>query len=277
MRVGGVKDCVSLPEGGYYFWDDVNGKVLDSEGVRKARRDEIDFVQKMKLYDIRPVSECCSKTGGAPIRTRWVDTDKGGGKLRSRVVAMDFKTAGGPRRDLYSPPPLLEVVKALLALAASKGKMGGRDPYCVLHSDVSRAYFNAPVKRDCYVVIPDEDDRAGPGPCGKLNYSMYGTREAATSWEDHYSDWLLSLGFRRGRASICVFWHPGRDICTVVHGDDFVTVGDESQLVWLRAQMEKVYESKHGMLGPAPRHRSSCNANINLCGNVKSHPNSRFM
>ena len=34
---------------------------------------------------------------------------------------------------------------------------------------------------------------------------MYGTREAATNWEDHYSDWLLSQGFRRGKATVCIF------------------------------------------------------------------------
>jgi hypothetical protein len=78
----------------------VNGKVLDWEGIRKARQDEIEFVKKMNLYDIRPITECYAKTGKAPIRTRWVDADKGGGKLRSRVVAMDLNVGGGPRWDL---------------------------------------------------------------------------------------------------------------------------------------------------------------------------------
>ena len=75
LSTDGIRGCVSLPEGGYYFWDDVNGKILDWEGIRKARQDEIAFVKKMKLYEIRPVSECYARTGKAPIRTRWVDTD----------------------------------------------------------------------------------------------------------------------------------------------------------------------------------------------------------
>ncbi len=73
----------------------MNGKVLDWDGVRGARKDEIDFVIKMDLYQIVPVGECYAQTGKAPIRTRWVDTDKGEGMLRPRLVAMDFKTAGG--------------------------------------------------------------------------------------------------------------------------------------------------------------------------------------
>ena len=43
------------------------------KGVRKARMDEIEFTK------IVPVSECYQRTGKAPIRTRWVDTDKGVG------------------------------------------------------------------------------------------------------------------------------------------------------------------------------------------------------
>jgi hypothetical protein len=95
------------------------------------------------------------------------------------------------RWDLCSPTPPLEIVKAQLAMVA--GVRG--EPYCLLHSDVSRAYLNAPVKRDVYVMLPDEDDRGGKGMCGKLIYSMYGTREAATNWEEHYANWLKSPSF----------------------------------------------------------------------------------
>jgi hypothetical protein len=90
MEIEDESDCIELPGVGITFWDDVNGKVLDTEGVRKARQDEIEFVKKMSLYKVVPVSECYQKTGKAPIRTRWVDSDKGEGKLRSRLVAMDL-------------------------------------------------------------------------------------------------------------------------------------------------------------------------------------------
>ena len=41
LEVESPCDCIPMPEGGYYFWDDVNGKVLDWDGVRRARKDEI--------------------------------------------------------------------------------------------------------------------------------------------------------------------------------------------------------------------------------------------
>ena len=50
--------------------------------------------------------------------------------------------------------------------------------------DVRRAYFHAPCKRDVYIVLPEED--AENGMCGKLEMSMYGTRDAAQNWEETY-------------------------------------------------------------------------------------------
>mgnify|MGYP003331301361 CR=1 FL=1 len=81
---------------------------------------------------------------------------------------------------------------------------------------------------DVYVQLPSEDIGAGEeGMCGKLRLSMYGTRDAAQNWEAEYSGFLISLGFRRGGASPCVFYNKSRDIRIVVHGDDFTILGHE--------------------------------------------------
>ena len=111
-------------------------------------------------------------------------------------------------------------------------------------------YTFAPVKGSVFVAIPQEDPRGGPGLCGELAFSMYGTREAATNWEDHYADWLTSHGFTRGKASVCIFCNHRRQIRTVVHGDDFVSTGPASQIEWLRSAMLKVYDSKPAIMGP---------------------------
>ena len=43
--------------------------------------------------------------------------------------------------------------------------------------DVRRAYFHAKAIREMFVELPEEDMQEGM--CGKLNKSMYGTRDAA--------------------------------------------------------------------------------------------------
>ena len=77
LGVESSNDCAPLSEGNITFGTMSTGKFRIGTG--KARQDETEFVKKMKLYDIRPVSECYAKLSLAPMRTRWVDTDTGGG------------------------------------------------------------------------------------------------------------------------------------------------------------------------------------------------------
>ena len=49
--------------------------------------------------------------------------------------------------------------------------------------DVKRAYFYAPARRPVYIEIPIEDYEDGDEMMvGKLNLSLYGTRDAAQNW-----------------------------------------------------------------------------------------------
>ena len=90
---------------------------------------------------------------------------------------------------------------------------------------MKKAYLHAPVRGDKYVQLPEED--AAEGMCGKLNVSLYGTRDAARNWEEKYVEVLSELGFVVGKSSPCLFWNEKRDLRSVIHGDDIATVGDE--------------------------------------------------
>ena len=88
-------------------------------------------------------------------------------------------------------------------------------------NDVSRAYFYAPVLpgQDIYIQLLDEDrEPHGKDMCGKLNFSMYGTRRAATNWQAHYTKVLVQNGFVTGFANNCTFYHPEKGIYCMVHG-----------------------------------------------------------
>ena len=116
----------------------------------------------------------------------------------------------------------IEAIKALLSLAASQCGRGGKVKKLGF-IDISKAYFHAPAQREMYVEVPDEclrPEQKGKY-CGRLNYSLYGTRDAATNWEAHYTRLLLEAGFVQGLASPCIFYNKVRDIRVVVHGDDF--------------------------------------------------------
>ena len=63
-------------------------------------------------------------------------------------------------------------------------------------------YAPVPDGQHIYVKLPEEDIGPGEqGMCGKLNFSMYGTRRAATNWQAHYTNILTKHGFTQGKAN----------------------------------------------------------------------------
>ena len=74
--------------------------------------------------------------------------------------------------------------------------------------------------------------------CGKLNYSMYGTRRAATNWQAHYTKVLVQNGFVTGLANNCTFHHPSQKIYCMVHGDDFSLLNAMSALELMDPKMD---------------------------------------
>ena len=117
-------------------------------------------------------------------------------------------------------------------------------------NDVSRAFFHAKAKRQVYVQLAVEDQEHGQERmCGRLNCSMYGTRDVAQNWFDEYSQMLVSIGFRQGAASPCVFFHKERNIRTFVRGDDYVSTGKPNDLQWMKRKLEEKYQIKTQMLG----------------------------
>ena len=59
----------------------------------------------------------------------------------------------------------------------------------------------------------------------------------------------MSIGFERGRGHPCVFWHPEKHIKTLVHGDDYVSLGSVEAMSWLEKELEKAYEIKTQKIG----------------------------
>ena len=120
----------------------------------------------------------------------------------------------------------------------------------VLYVDVSRAYFYAKSIRPTYIKLPDEDPRAGEqGTVGKLMMSMYGTRDAAQNWSEEYSSTLAKAGYLRGKANPCLFHSPVEKCGVMVHGDDFVAVGNKKSTDHLKTILESAYKIKCEILG----------------------------
>ena len=84
-----------------------------------------------------------------------------------------------------------------------------------------------------------------------LSRTLYGTWDAASAWNSCIQGVLVNeLGFTRGLTSPCIFYHPGRNLRVLVHGDDFVSLGAPPDLYQFRQELETRWLMKiRGMLG----------------------------
>ena len=104
---------------------------------------------------------------------------------------------------------------------------------------------------------------------GRLKRCVYGTRDAGQLWENCYAEKLQELGFIRGLASPCCFYHPQRRIRIVVHGDDFTALSTAAQLDWYEKELAKAFELKiKGRLGEREREREGCDKEVRVLNRV---------
>ena len=129
------------------------------------------------------------------------------------------------------------------------GKRGGK---VVALCDVRRAYFYAPARRRVCVQVPPEDYQAGDEHmCGLLQYSWYGTRDAAQHWEEELASTISDLKLTRGSACRCV-WQgciKGEHILSIVHGDDITICGERSVVEFFIKMISRKYEIKKQVVG----------------------------
>jgi hypothetical protein len=204
-------------------------------------------MEKRKIWHLVPIQECWDKTGKDPVTVKWVDTNKGkSSKLediiaRCRLVARDFKGGDKGRDDLFAETPPLEAKRMLFSRAATR--KNGEIKRKLMFIDVKKAHLNPKCDRDVYISLPGECE-CPEGMCGKLDFWLYGFRDAASAWENLYAQKLVEVGFTRGDGCGVVFYHEERDISLVVHGDDFTFCAEPEELKWIETKMGEWFEIK---------------------------------
>ena len=73
---------------------------------------------------------------------------------------------------------------------------------------------------------------------------MYGTRDAAAAWEREWTKTLNSVGFKSGVSNLALLHCETLDASMVVHGDDFITLGDSEALSEVEHAMSDHYTIK---------------------------------
>ena len=116
------------PEGKNRTWMMSMGECFQKEEVEKARSVEMQYLHKQEVYLLVPIEQCFEEARTPPIKTRWLDTNKGDPthpNFRSRLAVKDIKAAKRPEDQLpanllFSSTPPLEAMELLCSLWATK-------------------------------------------------------------------------------------------------------------------------------------------------------------
>ena len=106
------------------------------------------------------------------------------------------------------------------------------------------------MKRDMCVEFPEEDKEEGEGDMvGLLKMSLYGTRDAAVNFQQEVRKVMMKLGFTVGKYNVSTYHNKSRDLKTLVHGDDFVTIGGREDAKWFEEALSKSFAIKTSVVG----------------------------
>ena len=124
---------------------------------------------------------------------------------------------------------------------------GGHEEKVVMINDVARAFFEAPMRRELCVELPNEARLEGierREAVGLLELSLYGTRDAAANFQAEVKKFMESVGFKQCKFNPSLYYHQTRQIRTLVHGDDFVSASTTKMQVGLKNSWKADLKSK---------------------------------
>jgi hypothetical protein len=99
--------------------------------------------------------------------------------------------------ETYAPVARLESICILLAYATYHG-------FKFYQMDVKSAFLNGPIKEEVYVEqSPGFEDSEYPNHVYKLSKALYGLKQAPRAWYECLRDFLITNGFKVGKADVC--------------------------------------------------------------------------
>jgi hypothetical protein len=139
------------------------------------------------------------------VGTKWVFRNKQDEhgvvtRNKARLVVKGYSQVEGLDFDeTYAPIARLESIRILLAYATYHG-------FKLYQMDVKSAFLNGPIKEEVYVEQPlGFEDSEYPNYVYKLSKALYGLNQAPRAWYECLRDFLITNGFKVGKANPTLF------------------------------------------------------------------------
>jgi hypothetical protein len=130
---------------------------------------------------------------------------------KARLVAQGYSQVEGlDFGETFAPVSHLEVIRILLAFAASKG-------FKLYQMDVKSVFLNGVIQEEVYVRQPPGfESPKYPDRVYKFSKALYGLKQAPQAWCGRLKTFLLEHGYVMGSVDKTLF--------TLNHGTDFLPV-----------------------------------------------------
>lgn len=200
-------------------WCSRGGQLLDPTKVQKARELEMAQMRRMGVVEVVPQE---ASRGQKIVKCRWVDDERFGDEalgdfVRSRCVAMEFKTWEGARDDVAANTPPLWLTRFVVSLVMCTDPA---EDYHTGTADVSVASLHAAMDETMFVV--PLRGCAPEGHVWRLHKALCGTRRAGFLWGEHAASFMVEGGWRRVRSVAGSFVKERPFEVCLLHGDDFI-------------------------------------------------------
>jgi hypothetical protein len=176
----------------------VEDALRDSDWVL-AMQEELNNFTRNEVWHLVP----CSNQN--VVGTKWVfrkKQDEHGVVTRNkaRLVAKGYSQVQGlDFGETYAPIARLESIRILLAYTTYHG-------FKLYQMDVKSVFLNGPIKEEVYVEQPPNfEDSEYPNHVCKLSKPLYGLKQASRAWYECLRDFLITNGFKVGKADPTLF------------------------------------------------------------------------
>jgi hypothetical protein len=176
----------------------VDDALRDSDWVL-AMQEELNNFMRNEIWHLVP------RPNQNIVGTKWVfcnKQDEHGVVIRNkaRLVAKGYSQVKGlDFGETYAPVARLESIRILLAYATYHG-------FKLYQMDVKSAFLNGPIKEEVYVEQPPGfEDSEYPNHVYKLSKALYGLKQAPRAWYECLRDFLITNGFKVGKADPTLF------------------------------------------------------------------------
>ncbi|KAM1777797.1 hypothetical protein ACFX11_044412 [Malus domestica] len=209
---------------------------------RNAMEEEMAALVKQKTWTLVPLPPNKNLVGCKWIYKIKTHHDGTIARYKARLVAKGFfQEAGLDYYETFSPVAKPTTVRLMLSLAATKG-------WRLKQLDVKNAFLHGFLDEEVYMCQPQGFfDSDHPKFVCKLDRSLYGLKQAPRAWNERFTRFLLTLGFKSSYADPSLYVkHDGQSVVVLLlYVDDIILSGDnETQVQAVITQLTSEFDMK---------------------------------